>query len=120
MTHHLLTSPQVKGAWEVVRMDLIGPLKATARQNQYVLTMTDLYSNWVAAEALQTNAASEVSAAIISKLYLFGMVRKIISDQGRDFVTEVCVKEPLLKSTPCTIHNMSRNVNETGLAVANI
>lgn len=84
-------SPQVKEPWEVVGMDFIGPLRETEKKNRYVLTMTDLYTKWVVAEPMQTKSASEVSAALISKMYLFGMIRKIISDQGREFVNQVCV-----------------------------
>uniref|UniRef100_A0A672G032 Gypsy retrotransposon integrase-like protein 1 n=1 Tax=Salarias fasciatus TaxID=181472 RepID=A0A672G032_SALFA len=77
---------KVNEPWEVVGMDLIGPLQETTQKNQYILTMTDLHSTWVVAEALQTKSAAEVAAAVVNKLYLFGMVRKIITDQGREFV----------------------------------
>ena len=80
---------QVKEAWEVLGLDLIGPLPETARNNKYVLTMTDLYTKWVIAAPLQSKTAAEVSAKIIRKLYLFGTVWKIITDQGKEFVNKV-------------------------------
>lgn len=70
-------------------MDLIGPLKETARGKKYILTMTDLFSKFVIAEPLQSKSAVEVSAAITAKFYMFGMVSKVITDQGREFVNEV-------------------------------
>ncbi|CAM4720306.1 unnamed protein product [Leuciscus chuanchicus] len=79
----------VKEAWEVLGLDLIGPLPETARNNKYVLTMTDLYTKWVIAAPLQSKTAAEVSANIIKKLYLFGTVRKIITDQGKEFVNKL-------------------------------
>ena len=79
----------MKEAWEVVGMDLIGPLRETARGNKYILTITDLFTKWVIAEPLQSKQSTEVAAALVSKLYTFGMVRKIISDRGREFVNEV-------------------------------
>ncbi|KAM3590304.1 uncharacterized protein V6R79_007201 [Siganus canaliculatus] len=79
---------KVKENWSVLGMDLIGPLKETARGNKYVLTMTDLFSKFVVAEPLQSKSAVEVSAAITSKFYMFGMVSKVITDQGREFVNE--------------------------------
>uniref|UniRef100_A0A8C4RHB2 Integrase zinc-binding domain-containing protein n=1 Tax=Erpetoichthys calabaricus TaxID=27687 RepID=A0A8C4RHB2_ERPCA len=79
----VLHSIKVKEAWEVVGLDLFGPMCETARRNKYVLTMTDLYTKWIVAEPLQTKSASEVSAAIIGKLYIFGMVRK-----GRSLLTK--------------------------------
>lgn len=74
-------------------MDLIGPLRDTANNNQYILTMTDLYTKWVVAEALQTKSGTEVATAIVNKLYLYGMVRKIITNQGMALVNEVCVEK---------------------------
>ncbi|KAJ8352213.1 hypothetical protein SKAU_G00236890 [Synaphobranchus kaupii] len=53
------------------------------------MTMTDLYTKWVVAEPLRSKTASEVSAALVNKLYTFGMVRKIITDQGKEFVNQV-------------------------------
>lgn len=79
----------MKEAWEVIGLDLIGPLRETSRGNKYILTMTDLYTKWVVAEPLMSKTASEVSTAIILKLYSFGLVRKIITDQGKEFVNEV-------------------------------
>ncbi|CAF96841.1 unnamed protein product [Tetraodon nigroviridis] len=78
----------VREPWEVVGMDLIGPLRDTANRNQYVLAMTDLHTKWVVADALQTKSGTEVATAIVSKLYLFGMVRKIITNQGKALVNE--------------------------------
>jgi len=80
---------QVKEAWEVLGLDLIGPLPETARNKKYVLTMTDLYTKWVIAAPLESKTAAEVSAKIIRKLYLFGTVRKIITDQWKEFVNQV-------------------------------
>lgn len=103
--YECLISPQVREPWEVVGMDLIGPLRDTANKNQYILTMTDLYTKWVVADALQTKSGSEVATAIVSKLYLFGMVRKIITNQGKAFVNEVRI-EKTVQSTPYIIHFM--------------
>ncbi len=80
---------QVKEPWELLGLDLIGPLPEKARNNKYVLIMTDLYTKWVIVEPMQSKTAAEVSAIITTKLYLFGMVRKIITDQGKEFVCKV-------------------------------
>ncbi|CAK6975949.1 zinc finger MYM-type protein 1 [Scomber scombrus] len=69
-------------------LDRIGPLRVTGRGNQYVMTMTDLYTKWVTAEPLRCKTACEVSAAIVGKMYTFSMVRRIITDQGKEFVNE--------------------------------
>lgn len=98
----------------MVGMDLIGPLRATANKNQYILTMTDLYTKWVVAEALQTKSGTEVATAIVNKLYLFGMVRKVITKQEIAFVNEVCIGK-LEYSTPYRIllDGLSDHVSDT-------
>ncbi|CAI5678405.1 unnamed protein product [Oreochromis niloticus] len=80
---------KVKEPWEVLVMDLIGPLLETRLENRCVLTMTDLYTKWVIAEPLKSKTAAEVSAIMTSKLYMFGMVKKIITDQGKAFLNQV-------------------------------
>uniref|UniRef100_A0A669F6S7 Integrase catalytic domain-containing protein n=1 Tax=Oreochromis niloticus TaxID=8128 RepID=A0A669F6S7_ORENI len=91
---------QVKEPWEVLVMDLIGPLLETRLENRCVLTMTDLYTKWVIAEPLKSKTAAEVSAIMTSKLYMFGMVKKIITDQGKAFLNQVkFVKVVLSEST---------------------
>lgn len=51
--------------------------------------MTDLFSKFVAAEPLQSKSAVEVSAAITSKFYVFGMVSQVIYDHWRELGNEV-------------------------------
>ncbi|KAK7899378.1 hypothetical protein WMY93_020231 [Mugilogobius chulae] len=80
---------KVKEAWEVLGLYLIGPLPETARQNKFAVTLTDLHTKYVIAEPLQTKSAPEVSATIINKLYTFGLVRKIITDQAENFVNQL-------------------------------
>lgn len=80
---------QVSEPWTVIGLDLVGPLKETLRGHKYIMSMTDLYTKWVAAAPLRSKTAWEVCGALIKKLYSFGMVQKIITDQGKEFVNEV-------------------------------
>ncbi len=101
---------QVKEPWEVLGLDLIGPLPETARNNKYVLIMTDLYTKGVIAEPTQSKTAAEVSAIITTKLYLFGMVRKIITDQGKEFVCKVKFCKCLIVFSPYSCLNTGEHV----------
>lgn len=80
---------KVTEAWQVAGMKIVGPLRETAKKNKYIFTLTDVYTKWVVAEAMQTKCANEVSAILISKMYLFGMMRKIILDQGKEYVSQL-------------------------------
>ncbi|XP_072558104.1 uncharacterized protein [Paramormyrops kingsleyae] len=85
----VLHTIKVEEAWDVLGLDLIGPLPETARHNKFVLTMTDMYTKWVIADPLQSKTVNEVSLAITTKLCMFGMVRHIITDQDKEFIKEL-------------------------------
>lgn len=51
--------------------------------------MTDLFGKFVVTEPLQSKSTAEVSAAITLKFYLFGMAKRVLTDQGNEFVNEV-------------------------------
>nr|XP_055054586.1 uncharacterized protein LOC129439799 [Misgurnus anguillicaudatus] len=70
-------------------MDLMGPFPVTPQGNNYVLTMTDLFTKWVIAEPLKRKTAAEVAAVVLDKLFEFGVVERIITDQGREFVNQL-------------------------------
>uniref|UniRef100_A0A3B3CMC3 Gypsy retrotransposon integrase-like protein 1 n=1 Tax=Oryzias melastigma TaxID=30732 RepID=A0A3B3CMC3_ORYME len=80
---------QVQEAWSVLRMDLIGPLPTTAKGKRFILTATDLFTKWVVAKSLYTKTATEVSRKIVNIMCDFGLVERIITDQGQEFVNEV-------------------------------
>lgn len=87
-------------------LDLTGPLKETKSGNVYIMTMTDLFTKWVCAEPLKSKSAAEVSAALVGKMYSYGMVRRIITDQGKEFVNQV-------KPTPTQKYHVSRPISST-------
>ena len=59
---------------------------------RYVLTATDLFTKFVVAKSLYTKSAAEVSRKLVNILLDFGLVQRIISDQGREFVNEVSLE----------------------------
>uniref|UniRef100_A0A8C1ZPY0 Gypsy retrotransposon integrase-like protein 1 n=1 Tax=Cyprinus carpio TaxID=7962 RepID=A0A8C1ZPY0_CYPCA len=71
--------------WTIIGMDLVWPFPVTPQGNSYVLTMTDLFTKWVIAEPLKNKTAPEVAAVVLDKLFEFGAVERIITDQGREF-----------------------------------
>ncbi|KAM3873438.1 glyceraldehyde-3-phosphate dehydrogenase 2 [Diretmus argenteus] len=74
--------------WTVIGVDLIGPLPTTQDGYKYALTMTDLFTKWVVAEPLRTKHGAEAATCIINKFFEFGIPKKVITDQGREFVNE--------------------------------
>uniref|UniRef100_A0A8C6KZN4 Integrase catalytic domain-containing protein n=1 Tax=Nothobranchius furzeri TaxID=105023 RepID=A0A8C6KZN4_NOTFU len=58
--------------WELIGMDLTGPLPKTSSGFQYILTATDYFSKWVEAFPLKTKSASEVAEHLCSIIYRHG------------------------------------------------
>ncbi|KAJ1159255.1 hypothetical protein NDU88_011923 [Pleurodeles waltl] len=79
---------KVKEVWELLGVDLIGPLPTTPTGNKYILTATDYFSKWVEAFPLKTKTAAEVASRLLSMYLRHGSPKRVLSDQGRDFVNQ--------------------------------
>ena len=75
--------------WYLVRMDLIGPFKATAQGHQYVLTMTDYFTKFIEAVPIEYKSAISVARGIYKVYCPQGAPVHIITDQGKEFVNQV-------------------------------
>uniref|UniRef100_A0A3Q3KR86 Gypsy retrotransposon integrase-like protein 1 n=1 Tax=Monopterus albus TaxID=43700 RepID=A0A3Q3KR86_MONAL len=95
----------VSAVWELVGIDLFGPLPKTADGFQYILTATDYFSKWVEAFPLKNKTGSEVAKQLCSIIYKHGCPKRILSDQGREFVNEVSINHTL-----CELLQIKRSV----------
>ena len=77
---------KANGLWEFLGIDLIGPLPLTTQGNKYILTVTDLWSKYVEAFSIPEKSAFVVFKCLTTMFYRFGPPKKILSDQGREFV----------------------------------
>ena len=80
----------VSDVWKRIGIDLIGPLPETPRGNKYIITATDYFSKWPEAAALPDKTALGVADFLISLFCRHGWPEIVQSDQGREFVNEVC------------------------------
>lgn len=72
-------------------MDLIGKLVKTDQQNQYICVIIDYCTKWAQAYPLKTKSAVEVTQAILKFIYQFEVPKRILTDQGREFVNTVSI-----------------------------
>ena len=79
----------MSAVWELIGIDLTGPLPKTVDGFQYILTATDYFSKWVEAFPLRTKTVAEVWQRLCSIIHRHGCPKRILSDQGREFVNEV-------------------------------
>ena len=75
--------------WEIIGMDLVGPMAETSSGNKYMCVFTDLFSKFVMARAIPSKEASSVARALTSVVLHYGAPKRIITDQGREFNNEV-------------------------------
>ncbi len=83
---------QVTHPFELLGMDLIGKLKTSESGYQYICVMVDYLTKWPQAYPLHTKTAAEVTECIIKFFHQFEAPKRILTDQGREFVTEVSLK----------------------------
>lgn len=86
----LLQTPATNRRFEVVAVDLFGPLPETADKNKWILILEDTCSRWVELFALQNATSSDCAKILISEVFLrYGVPRRVISDNGVQFISEV-------------------------------
>ena len=80
----------VSKAWYLLGMDLIGPLKKTARGNEYILTVVDYFTKWIEAAPIPAKDAVTVAKALHEHVYCRnGAPHRIITDNGKEFSNAV-------------------------------
>lgn len=77
-------------ALDKIAMDIVGPLKKTENGNEYIFTIQDLFSKFCLAVPLPNTLSSTIADAFIKKyIYVFGAPKTVLTDQGRNFLSEL-------------------------------
>ncbi|KAL8440112.1 hypothetical protein Emag_007886 [Eimeria magna] len=88
--------------FELVVIDLFGPLQPTRRGNNHILVIIDRLTPWVELVPLPNPAAAQVAQALLNKwISRWGVPRDLVSDNGPQSTAE------LLKQY-CTIFGISK------------
>ncbi|XP_017426213.1 uncharacterized protein LOC108334788 [Vigna angularis] len=80
--HHIV-SPWPFAQWG---LDIVGPLPIAKAQNKFLLVAVDYFTKWIEAEPLSVISAQRVQKFIWRLICRFGLPKKIITDNGRQFV----------------------------------
>jgi hypothetical protein len=76
--------------FDIIGIDLIGPLKTTKEGYKYILVIQDLFSKWVEAFPIRSKTAEEVADVLLREVVCrFGAPRQILSDNGKEFLNEL-------------------------------
>ena len=72
--------------WDVVAVDLVGPLPRSAKGFTMLAVMQDKFSKWVEIQPLRQATAPAVTKAFKERIALrFGCPRRVITDNGRQY-----------------------------------
>lgn len=79
--------------FEVVAIDLFGPLPVSPNGFQWIFIVEDIASRWVELFRLEIATAEVCAKTLINEVFLrYGMPRRVISDNGVQFVSAVMQK----------------------------
>ena len=116
-SHGLLQPIKTTYPFEIVGIDILGPLKTTARGYKYILVFVDYFTNWVEACPLKTLEADEVAERFYSTIIVrHGCPTKVITDQGTQFTAAVfkklCTKFKIFKLEASAKHPQTNGKTE--------
>lgn len=87
MDHGIPANIDVGGPWEVVAIDIKGPLEVTASGNRYVIAAKDMFTKNVEARPIPNMTADATLKFIIEDIFArHGVPRVILSDNGKNFI----------------------------------
>ena len=103
--------------FEIVGVDILGPIRKSRKGNKYILVFIDFFTNWVEACPLKTLEAEEVAwkfyTVIITR---HGCPRKVLTDQGTQFTSTLfrtlCKKFNIVKLEISSKHPQSNGKTE--------
>ena len=76
--------------FEKVALDIVGPLPESNQGDTYILTFQDLLTKFSKAIPLSNQEAATIAEAVVEKIICeYGVPEKILTDQGRNFLSEM-------------------------------
>jgi hypothetical protein len=102
---------------ERIAVDILGELPETPNGNKYILVVSDYFTKWTESYPMPNMEASTVAQLIVEQLVCrFGIPRKIHSDQGRQFESnlfrEMCCLLQIEKTRTTPYHPESDGMVE--------
>ncbi|KAJ3640349.1 hypothetical protein Zmor_003653 [Zophobas morio] len=89
----LLRTPVMAQRFEVLAMDLFGPLPPTDQGERWVFAIEDTATRWIELFALKKATTDSCAKCLVDEVILrYGTPRRVISDNGPQFVSDILQK----------------------------
>lgn len=76
--------------WEMVGMDILGPMPRTRRGYSYVIVFMDYFTRYVIVRPLRTQTAPEVARTLVNEVFLDrAPPARLLSDRGATFLSDL-------------------------------
>lgn len=76
--------------FDIIGIDLVGPLPRTKHGYKYILVIQDLFSKWPEAFPIKSKKAEEIVEVLLHHIVSrFGSPRQILSDRGTEFLNSL-------------------------------
>ena len=79
----------LSGTWQLVTMDIAGPLPETMDKNKYILAICYHFTKYTVLFAMADQTAETVAFKIVEFAMTFGLPESILSDQGTNFQSQL-------------------------------
>jgi hypothetical protein len=76
--------------FEILHIDILGPLTPTPQNEKYILVVVDSFSKWCEAFDMKTQEALEIADILFREIFTrYGAPKVLISDRGRNFMSKL-------------------------------
>jgi hypothetical protein len=78
-----------KHPFDIVGVDILGPLPMTSRKNRYILVFTDYFTKFPICYRLKDINATTVAKKLLKVMLEHGPMNRLVSDRGSQFMSKV-------------------------------
>ena len=86
---HPMRSLDAVYPFEMIAMDLCGPLPLTQHKNRFILVVVDVATRFCLLRAISDKFATTIATELVLIMTEFGLVKILLSDNGTEFVNSI-------------------------------
>jgi transposase InsO family protein len=113
---------KISKPFEMIGMDIAGPLPVTSKGNRFFLLIIDYFTGWTECIALSCIDSKTIMSAVLEQwIYKYGIPNAIITDNGSSFMSRlsksIYEKLNIIKKTTSIYHPQSDGKAEKSIGI---